>query len=246
VLQSLHPLLTRLERTLDLTDDERSAIRRVHIQPAMIPADEVIVREGDQPSRCFLVAEGVVATSKAVGDGGRQITAFHIAGDMPDLHSLHLDALDSDIWALTNRHLAFLPHRDVKRLCHEHPRIADELWRVTLVDASVYREWMVNLAQRQAHSRLAHLFCEILVRSRAAGMAQDETCPFLITQADLGEMTGLSLVHVNRTIQGLRAEDLISVGHGTLTIHNWDALVKVADFRLDYLHLPASLAALTP
>ena len=104
---------------------------------------------------------------------------------------------------------------------------------------------MVNLAQRQAPSRLAHLFCEIMVRSRAAGLAQDETCPFLITQADLGEMTGLSLVHINRTIQDLRAEGLISVGHGTLSVHNWEALVKVADFRPDYLHLPASLAALT-
>lgn len=130
-----------------------------------------------------------------------------------------------------------MPHRDVHRLCHEHPRLADELWRITLVDGSTYREWMVNLSQRQAPSRLAHLFCEILLRCRAAGLAQERSCPLPITQADMGDMTGLSLVHINRTLQDLRAQDLISVGQGTLTIHDWDTLARLGDFRPDYLHL---------
>ncbi|HVG47315.1 MAG TPA: Crp/Fnr family transcriptional regulator [Rubellimicrobium sp.] len=243
MLQSIHPLLTRLERTLDVTESERSAIRRVGVQPAAVEADEVIVREGDRPSRCFLVAEGWAATSKLVGHGGRQILALHLAGDLPDLHSLHLTILDSDICAITNCQLAFMPHRDMHRLCHEHPRIADELWRITLVDASIYREWMVNVSQRQALSRLAHLFCELLVRSRMAGLAQDGSCPLPITQADVAEMTGLSLVHVNRTLQDLRAQNLISVGHGTLTVHDWDRLVELGDFRPDYLHLSPVHAA---
>ena len=245
MLQSLHPLLTRLERSLQLTEAECCAIRHVHIQPATVPADKMIVREGDQPSRCILVADGVACTSKLAGDGRRQIMALHIAGDMPDLHSLHLTALDSDIWAISNCHLALMPHRDVKRLCHEHPRLADELWRFTLVDASIYREWMVNLSQRQAGSRMAHLFCEVMLRSEAAGLAQDRTCPFPVTQADLGEMLGLSIVHINRTVQALREQNLISVGHGSLTIHDWDALVELADFRPDYLHLRLAASAFT-
>ena len=115
--------------------------------------------------------------SKLAGRGVRQIMMFHIAGDMPDLHSLHLEVLDSDIWAVTGCRLAYLPHDALRQLCHACPRIADELWRLTLVDASIYRESVVNVAQRQAPSRMTHLFCEMMLRARAAGLAQGNTCP---------------------------------------------------------------------
>jgi CRP-like cAMP-binding protein len=239
-----HPLLTRLRRALDLSQAEASAIGQVAFQSVTVPADQAISREGDRPSRSCLIAEGLACTAKVVASGTRQIMAFHLKGDMPDLHSLHLKLLDSDIWALTACRLAYFPHADLRQLCHAQPRVADELWRVTLVDASIYREWMVNIAQRQAASRLAHLFCEMMLRSREAGLAeQGDTCPLPVTQADLGEATGRSVVHINRTLQDLRAQGLIGFGQGRLTIHDWKALVELGDFRMDYLHLqePASM-----
>jgi CRP-like cAMP-binding protein len=102
---------------------------------------------------------------------------------------------------------------------------------------------MVNVGQREAMSRMAHLFCETMLRMEEAGLGQNGTCPFPVTQADLSEMTALSPVHVNRTLQTLRAQNLISIGKGSLTIHNWDRLVAVGDFRSDYLHLPTAKAA---
>jgi CRP-like cAMP-binding protein len=155
---------------------------------------------------------------------------------MPDLHSLHLDALDSDIWAITDGRLDFFPHADLRTLNRKHPRLGEVLWRVNLVEAAIYREWVVNVGQREAPSRLAHLFCETLLRSEAAGRGQDGTCPFPVTQTDLSEMTSLSTVHVNRTLQALRDQGLISFGKGSLTVHNWPALVALGDFRPDYLH----------
>jgi CRP-like cAMP-binding protein len=124
-----------------------------------------------------------------------------------------------------------------------HPRLGEELWRVNLVEASIYREWVVNVAQREALSRIAHLFCETMLRMQDAGLTKGGTCPFPVTQADLGEMTGLSQVHINRTLQSLREQDLISFGRGTLTIRDWDALVELGDFRSDYLHLEIPKAA---
>ena len=235
-LRTAHPLLVRLARAMALSEAERSAISQVTIQRAVVQADEVIVRAGDKPSNSFIITGGLACISKVAAEG-RQITAFLIPGDMPDLYSLQLQTLDSDIWPITRCQLAYMPHVDLRRLCHTHPRIADELWRDTLVTGAIHREWVVNLGQRDATSRLAHVFCEMMLRSEAAGLAQSRSCPLPLTQQDLAEATGLSLVHVNRTIQDLRGQGLITFGQGRLTVLDWQRLVEVADFQAEYLHL---------
>jgi CRP-like cAMP-binding protein len=162
---------------------------------------------------------------------------------MPDLTSLHLEVRDSDTWALTPCMLAFIDHRDLDQFCDEQRRLAKFLWRSTLVDTSVHREWTMNVGLREGLSRMAHLFCEMMVRMEAIDRARDGSCALPITQEDLGEATGMSNVHVNRIIQDLRKQKLISFARGKLTVHDWDRLVEVADFRADYLHLPATKAA---
>jgi CRP-like cAMP-binding protein len=238
-----HPLLSKLTRTLHLSDAEAAAVRALPVGLVPIKADQNISREGDQPSKSCLVMEGVACTSKVIAGGKRHITAFHIRGDGPDLHSLHLQLLDSDIWAITDCRLAYMAHKDLQALNREHPRLGEDLWRMTLVEGSIYREWVVNVGKREAPSRMAHLFCEMLLRSEEEGLGQHGTCPFPVTQSDLSEATGLSAMHVNRTLQALRGRDLISFGKGSLTIHNWAALAALGDFRADYLHLPTANAA---
>ena len=238
-----HPLFSKLARRLVLSEAEAAAVRAVPVESVPVKADQNISREGDRPSRSCLVLEGVVCSSKMVAGGKRQIMALHIAGDGPDLHSLHLTLLDSDIWAITDGRLAYMAHKDLRALNREHPRLGEELWRTTLVDGSIYREWMVNVGQREALSRMAHLFCETMLRMEEAGLGQNGTCPFPVTQADLSEMASMSNVHVNRTLQELRGQNLISFGKGSLTIHNWGRLVALGDFRSDYLHLELPKAA---
>lgn len=239
-----HPLLSRLSRVLDLSADEAAAVRSVAVRSVAVRADGLISREGDRPNRSCLVSGGMACTSKVTAGGRRQIMALHIAGDMPDLYSLHLEVLDSDIWAITECRVDFMPHADLRALNRAHPRLGEQLWRITLVDGSIYREWMVNNSQREAPSRMAHLFCEVMLRTTEAGLSGgDGTCPFPVTQADLSEMTGMSPVHVNRTLQALRGQGLVSVGQGRLTIHDWETLSDLGDFRTDYLHVKGSKAA---
>ena len=233
------PLLAKLARVLVLSDAEAKAARAVPVHVVKVKADQMIAREGDTPSRSCLVLEGMVCTSKVVAGGKRQIMALHIKGDGPDLHSLHLKLLDSDVWAITDARLAFMAHADLRALNRAHPRLGEVLWRTTLVDGAIYREWMVNVGQRDATSRMAHLFCETMLRAEAAGLGTGGTCPMPVTQADLSEMTALSQVHVNRTLKVLREEGRLSFGRGALTIHDWSALAEIADFRADYLHLRA-------
>lgn len=238
-----HPLLAKLQRLADLTAAEQAALSALPYSVEETLPGDGIAWGGDRPSRSFLILEGVLNTSKVVENGNVQITAFHLPGDMPDLNSLHLEVLDCDIGAVTESRLAFFSHEDLRRLCAGHPRVAALLWRTTLVDAAIYREWVVNLGQRSAIERLAHLFCELAARMEASGLVQDGSCRLGLTQQHLSEATGLSPVHVNRTLQELRAMGLVSFGQGRLTVHDWDGLRAKAGFQTDYLHFPAARAA---
>lgn len=232
-----HPLIARLEREIVLTKADRLSVNEVPFYLEDLKAGEGPSWAGDRPLRSFIVLDGLLSTSKTLRDGQMQITAFHIPGDMPDLQALHLAVLDSDIGALTDCTLAFMAHQDLRPFCERHPRLAAALWRATLVEGAIAREWVVNMGQREALSRLAHLFCEMMTRMTAVGLVEDGRCTLGLTQADLSEATGLSAVHVNRTLQTLRARGLITFGQGRLIVHDWAALARLGEFRADYLHL---------
>ena len=128
-------------------------------------------------------------------------------------------------------------------LCDDYPRIARALWRETLIDASIFREWTVNIGRREAYARISHLLCEILVRLKAVGLAEDQTCEIPITQSEFADATGLSNVHVNRVLQELRADGLIILKGSTLKVPNWENLKSAGDFDPTYLHLRNKQAA---
>jgi CRP-like cAMP-binding protein len=195
------------------------------------------VREGDRPSRSCLVLDGFAATYKMTGDGKRQIMAFHSPGDIPDLQSLQLKVLDSSLGTLTACKVGFIQHEVLRDLCRRYPRINDALWRETLINAAIFRRWMTNIGRRDAYNRIAHLFCEWIVRLRAVGLVRDRVCDFPMTQNELADATGISTVHVNRVLQELRGNGLITLKAGTLTILDWEQLKQAGDFDAAYLHL---------
>jgi CRP-like cAMP-binding protein len=165
---------------------------------------------------------------------------------MPDLYSLHLTTLDATLSTVTACKVGFLRHDHLRSLCESHLRVAAALWRSTLIDASIAREWVTNLGQRKALARMAHLFCEEYIRSDVAGLREHggaKACPLPITQSDLGDALGLSTVHTNRTLQELREASLVSFDHSRLEVLNWRKLVAVAGFDPTYLHLDDEVAA---
>jgi CRP-like cAMP-binding protein len=232
-----NPIIRKLESIFQLSEEERAAIADLPMQVAEIRSNQDIVREGDRPSRCFALLEGFTCTFKLTGEGKRQILAFGIAGDMPDLQSLHLHVLDASVGTLTRCKVGFIEHEVLHGLCDRFPRVADAFWRETLIEASVFREWMTNVGRRQAYGRIAHLLCELVVRMRAVGLADDHACALPMTQNELADATGMSTVHVNRTLQELRGDKLISLRGERLTVLDWDALKEAGDFDPTYLHL---------
>jgi CRP-like cAMP-binding protein len=237
-MQIRHPLLAKFERVLPLSEEERAALRDLTFREEEFLSGEGLAWAGDRRRRTALVLEGILATSKPVGEGRVQVTNYHIPGDMPDLYGLALDRLDADLVALTGARVAWYAHDALRRLTETFPRLGTQLWRISLVEAAVSREWIVNVGRRNALGRVAHLLCEMMARMEAVGLAQDGSCHLGLTQRDLTEATALSPVHVNRVFQDLRARGLVSFGQGRLTIHDRAALEALGDFRPDYLHLP--------
>jgi CRP-like cAMP-binding protein len=236
------PLTRKLESIFTLTEEEHGALLSLPMQVAMLKEDQDIVREGDRPSRCCLLLSGLACAYKVTGDGRRQIVSFTVPGDIPDLQSLHLKVLDTSIGTLTPCRVGFIQHEVLHDLCRNHYRFAAAFWRETLVDAAIFREWMVNVGRREAYHRMAHVLCELMVRLRAVGLVEDHACELPITQAEFGDALGVSTVHVNRVLQALRSEGLIELKGEQLKILDWDRLKEVGDFDPTYLHLQREAA----
>jgi CRP-like cAMP-binding protein len=234
----LNRLIRRLEvDTAPLPQQERDAIMRLPVTIKDVAADQDIVREGDRPSQCCVVVEGFQCRYKMLRDGERQIMSFHVPGDIPDLQSLFLSMMDHSLGTITPNRVAFISHDALRELIRAHPRIAERLWRETLIDAAVFREWIANVGSRDAYTRIAHLICEVYVRLRAVGLATGPTFDFPITQTELADATGLSTVHVNRSIQQIRADGLIVWERGVCNIPDLKRLQDAGMFDASYLHM---------
>jgi CRP-like cAMP-binding protein len=237
-----HDVLIRKLRSISpLSEDELQGLRGLPLAVAQVEADQDIVREGDRPSQCFFLVEGFVCRYKLTEDGRRQIFSFHTPGDVPDLQSLHLVVMDHNVKTLTPCKVAFVPHDAIAALTRQCPRIGDVLWRETLIDAAIFREWMVGIGRRSASTRIAHVLCEVFLRLKAVGLTNGYECEFPITQTEIGDALGLSTVHVNRSLQELRANGLIELRRGFLGILNWEGLKKAGEFDPTYLHLARGL-----
>ena len=234
---AITPLIRKLESIVSLDENERAAVLNLPLQVMTLRADQDIVREGDRPSRSCALLEGFACTFKVTAEGKRQITAFHIAGDIPDLQSLHLEVLDSSLSTLTPCKVGFIQHEALHDLCDRHPRIARALWRETLIDASIFREWTLNVGRREAYGRIAHVLSELMVRMEAVGLMKDHTCEMPITQGEFADATGLSNVHVNRVLQELRRDGLIVFKGSTLQVPDREKLNQAGEFDPTYLHL---------
>ena len=230
-------LVHRLGRIGRLSNAERQAVENLPVRLQTLRPRQDIVLDGEKPAHCCLLVEGWAFRYKLLGGGRRQILSFHVPGDVPDLHSLHIDTMDHGLAALTRATIAFIPHESLFDITKRFPGLGGILWRETLIDAAVFRQWITGMGQRDGLGRMAHLFCELYCKLEAMGLAADYRCALPITQSELGDALGLSSVHTNRTLQELRAQGLVTFRSQALSITSWDKLVQAAEFDPSYLQL---------
>ena len=231
-------MLRKLSVRSAFTEEGREVLLAMPMGDVRAMPREDIVAEGEALTRACLLLDGMACRYKRLPDGSRQIVSFHTAGDIVDLHCAVLKVADHGIAALGPARAAYLPHEALAAAIERHRGIAWAFWRETLVDGSILREWLLNIGRREAYARLAHLFCEMMVRADAVGLSRGRRFPFPVSQAELGDATGLTPVHVNRTMQKLRADGLISTCGTDIVVEDWNGLVEEGSFDPGYLHLP--------
>ena len=237
----LAALLERLTVVSGLEDEDVHALRSLPITIRHVETGHYVVRDGDRPSACCLLIEGFCIRAKTTSSGQRQILFIHIPGEIPDLQSLHLHVLDHDLVTLTPGTLGFIAHAALRAMNRARPHVAELLWRDTLIDAAMFREWIVNVGQRPAPQRLAHIIVELRDRLAVIGRVAGHAFDMPLTQEQIGEAMGITPVHANRVLKQLRDDNVIDFHRGRVTIRDERKLQELADFDRRYLHQMPSL-----
>jgi len=233
----LAPMLINLARRVPLTTEDKAAVLALPHTVRAMKANEFIVREGEKPQLTCVLLDGFAFRHKIAGNGGRQIFSIHMRGDWVDLHNSILPHADHNVQAVTDLKVAVVPVQAVRDLVAGNARVAQAMWHETLVDASIFREWTLNVGRRDARTRMAHMLCEFALRMKAAGLGDDDGYELPMTQDQLADALALTSVHVNRTLMALAEEGAIERKRRAVRIRDFQRLASAGDFEAQYLHL---------
>jgi CRP-like cAMP-binding protein len=234
---ALQPMVRKLQLWKELEAAELEAILALPHQVSALDAGKYIVREGECTTQSCLLLDGFAHRHKLASDGARSISAVHMKGDVVDLQNSLLERADHSVQALTKVEVAFIPREAIVDIAFRLPRIGLAMWYDTLVDASIFREWILNIARRDAQTRIAHVICEFGLRLEALGLGDRHSYEFPLTQEQLADATGLTPVHVNRSLMELQAKGLITRTVRYVAVANWSMLAEAGEFDDAYLHL---------
>ena len=231
-------LCEKLSRFAPLNQDEQVALRRLSRNAKWFPRGTDLIREGDKPASLFLLLNGWAFRYRTLREGNRQIMAYLLPGDCCDVRKFFFEEIDHSIGLLSDALVAQIPAAEMLDVLNRFPRVERAMMWATLVDEATLREWLLNVGQRSALQRIAHLFCELCVRLRVVHSVDGaQTFALPLTQTELADTTGMTTVHVNRSLQRLRKNGLIATRRGKLTILDFHRLAEMAEFSPAYLHV---------
>jgi CRP-like cAMP-binding protein len=213
------------------------AMRELPVSVRSLAPNQDAVRQGDKTHVAIFILEGMLGRYHTLSNGDRQYLSLHIQGDMPDVQSLLLEVMDHSVCALGGAQIALFDHQSLKDLFVKRPALSFAFWRMTLIDAAIFRQHITDNGARGHAQRLAHLCCEQFVRASKRGLVQGNMCNLPLTQLQLGQLLGMSHISLNRALQRLRTARLLELKSGKLVIADWNALKSYAAFDEAYLHL---------
>lgn len=236
---TLEPMLNKLAYRGTFNAQDRAAILALPHRVRHHHQHDYIVREFDPAEYSCVMLSGYSIRHKQTAEGKRQILAIQMKGEMVDLQNSLLGHADHSVQMLTKGSIAMIPREEVERLAFERPNVGKAMWIDTLVDGSIFREWILNIGRRDAPTRVAHLLCEFSLRLKVAGLGEQTSYELPMTQEQLADANGLTAVHINRTLKKLEKDGLIErVSARSIVIGDWKKLAEAGDFNSGYLHMP--------
>ena len=243
-MSASHPLgllVQSLSLRVPLSGPARDAILTLPYTSKTLKPSTYIVREGQPPEQCGVLVSGFAFRQKSTCEGARQIIALHLPGDAVDFQHLFLSMCDHSVQMLTAGEVAFVPRSALQQLVRSNPEVAHAIFTQIAVEASIFREWVLNVGRRQAPERIAHVLCELGFRLDALGLARGHGYELPLTQEQIGDAVGLTQVHVNRTLKELTDRGLICRERRRISFPDWRRLCEIAGFNERYLHMQPQL-----
>lgn len=241
----LAPMITKLEQWAPLSDDDCSALLQLPHVVRQLKAGHYVVWDGDRPQHCCLLIKGFAYRQKVVGEGGKQVFSIQMDGDLIDLQNSLLGRADHNVQMMTDGEVALIPVEAIRKIAFGRPAIGMAMWYDTLVEGSIFREWIANIGRRDARARIAHLLCELALRLQVAHLGEPDGFVLPMSQEWIADAVSLTSVHVNRVLKALEVDGLIRRTKRKVEVRDWEKLVEAGDFRPAYLHLdqihPAAL-----
>jgi CRP-like cAMP-binding protein len=219
-----------------LNPEEVGLLRRLPLRLERVSRAALLIREGEQPDYCCLLVSGFACRYKEAANGLRQIVSFHLSGDLLDIQHLLLPRADHSVAAITDAEVAWIPKGALIELAWDRPALGKALWRDSLIDSSIFREWVLNVGRRDGKTRVAHMLCEFVARCEAAGLGSAEGFMLPMTQEQIADAVGLTAVHVNRCLRALDGDGVVVRNGAQFRVTNWRRLCAIGDFDPAYLH----------
>lgn len=242
-LSPLEAMVRKLQLWAPLEYADQQALLALPYMLRTLTVGQYLVWDGDRPQHSCLLIKGFAHRQKVVGGGGRQIFSIHMDGDLVDLQNSLLGRADHSVQMMTRGEVALVPVEAIRQIAFERPAIGMAMWYETLVEGSIFREWIANIGRRGAQARIAHLLCEMALRLEVAGLGSRAGFTMPMTQEQIADAVSLTPVHVNRVLKVLDQEQLIVRDGRRVAIRDWDILARAGDFSAGYLHLDQSQPA---
>ena len=227
----------------ELPAADYDAVAALRAEVRDVPRQTDVLRNGDHPTHVVVVLSGLLHRYTIGPEGKRQIHSFYLPNEAPSLETLYIDYMDNNLATVVPTRVGLISHDQIYRIIDERPEARKLLWRQTLVQAAIFRQWLVRNSNLPAHMALAHLFCEMYVRADAVGLVGSGTCSLPLTQEYVADALGLTAVHTNRTLQAMRETGAVEWRSGELIVYDWPKLREIARFDPNYLHLRSTQSA---
>lgn len=232
----LGSFLKRLGLNHQLSSQDVKLLQSLPWAASQVKRGQDILRIGDRPGFVYIIERGWAGRYGIRVDGSRRITGFMLPGDFCGIHAVTEEPIDHSITALADCDVARIQNTEIRRAVAASPAIGAAIWRVKLQDEATLRMWLLN-SQDSIHS-LAHLICEIHLRSDVIAEVQDGRLYVPMTQEQLGDALGITSVHTNRILKQLRTYGLIENYTNYIRVIDIDALRAFCKFLPQYLHFP--------
>lgn len=232
---ALEYFVRRLGGLSPLSSHDMDILLALPAEPIRLRANVDIVSPGEDFDYACLVVLGLVARYVELKNGRRQFTAFHLPGEIADIHRVAAPSAGSALQTLSTATIVRVPAAKLKAATLASPTIAQAFWAYASLDAAILAQWAVNVGRRDAKSRIAHFLCELGIRFEQSGLGSRDEFILEASQNQIGDAVGLTSVHVNRTLKTLKQSDLVAIDGHVVRIMNWPALAGIADFDPTYL-----------